>query len=106
MLVGHHLGLLYETMLEANLLKIIQPFSCVELARVAELIKLPGDKVERKLSQMILDKKLRGILDQGKGTLIVYDDAEVDASYSHATEIIGNMEAVVTSLFKRAQKIS
>lgn len=106
MLVSHHLSLLYETMLEANLLKIIEPFSCIEIARVAELINLPMDKVERKLSQMILDKKFKGILDQGNGTLIVYDDIETDDTYGHAVSVIANMEKVVGSLFKRAQKIS
>jgi len=93
-------------MLEANLLKIIEPFSCVELSRVAELINLPLVKVEKKLSQMILDKKLKGILDQGNGTLIVYDDTEGDSTYIHAAEVVANMELVVASLFKRAEKIT
>ena len=31
-----------------------------------------------RLSEMILDKKLNGILDQGAGDLILYDSSETD----------------------------
>jgi len=104
-LVSHHLGVLYGSMLESNLLKIIQPFSCVELDRVSELIKLPVEKVEKKLSQMILDKKFKGTLDQGRGQLIIYDDEKQDLSFEHGIDVITNMGNVVESLHKRAEKI-
>jgi 26S proteasome regulatory subunit N6 len=47
-LIKHHLGLLYDKLLESNLIKIIQPYSCVEIQHVATLIKLPLAQVETK----------------------------------------------------------
>lgn len=47
-LIKIHLGKLYEDLLESNLIKIIQPFSCVEIAHVAKLIKLPLPQIELK----------------------------------------------------------
>lgn len=47
-LIKTHLGKLYEQLLESNLIKIIQPFSCVEIEHVAKLIKLPLPQIELK----------------------------------------------------------
>lgn len=66
-IVRAHLGTLYDNMLEQNLCRIIEPYSRVEVDYIAKTIKLPMPQVEKKLSQMILDAKFHGILDQGEG---------------------------------------
>ena len=52
-LIHRHLGLLYEQLLDANLLKIIEPFSCVEVSHVAKCIKLPVQSVETKYATCV-----------------------------------------------------
>jgi 26S proteasome regulatory subunit N6 len=104
-IVNTHLNELYDNLLEQHLLRIIEPFSRVEISHVAQLINIARDKVERKLSQMILDKKLNGILDAGKDCLVVYDDVKQDKLYTHAHQVVDNMNTVLDSLFERGKQL-
>lgn len=100
-LVKSHLHELYETLLEQNLCRIIEPFSCIEIIHAAALIGLSVETVEKKLSQMILDKKFQGILDQGAGRLIVFDDPPADKIYPTSLETMQSMGKVVDSLYDK-----
>ena len=77
----------------------------MEISQVAKLINLPEPQVVHKLSQMILDHKFFGILDQGRGHLIIYETAEEDGNFTKGVEIISNMELVVEALFGRAKSL-
>lgn len=105
-IVRAHLGSLYDTMLEQNLCRIIEPYSRVQVEYISERIELPVPRVEKKLSQMILDKKFHGILDQGEGVLIVFEETPVDKMYETALETIHHMSKVVDTLYQKAKKLS
>jgi 26S proteasome regulatory subunit N6 len=97
--IANHLRRLYDAMLEQNLIKVIEPFSRVEIAHIAKMVGLDTLQVERKLSQMILDRVIIGVLDQGAGCLIIYDESERDGGYDAALETIEKLGSVVDVLY-------
>ena len=104
-IIASHLAELKSSLLEQNLLRILEPFSRVQISHVALLIRLPVQQVEQKLSEMVLDRKLRGILDQGTGDLIVFDEQVKDRQYEMGREIITELSAVVDRLYVKAKAL-
>ena len=103
--ISKHLYSLYDNLLGQNLIKLIEPYSRVQIEYLAGLIDLPLDTVERKLSQMILDKKMNGFLNQESGVLILFDDSADDQGYKVALEQIHNLSPVVDQLYLKAKKL-
>jgi 26S proteasome regulatory subunit N6 len=104
--VAAHLDALYGSVLEQNLCRLIEPFSCVEVAHIAELIDIDAALVEKKLSQMILDQRCHAVLDQGAGWLIVYDEAKADQLYPAALDTLQSMNKVVDALNQKAHRLN
>jgi 26S proteasome regulatory subunit N6 len=97
--IRNHLRRLYDAMLEQNLIKVIEPFSRVEIDHIAKIVGLDTQQVERKLSQMILDKIIIGVLDQGAGCLNIFDETHRDESYDAALATIDKLSSVVDVLY-------
>lgn len=104
--IHRHLSTIYNTLLEQNLIRVVEPFSRVEIEHVASLVKLPLGQVEQKLSQLILDKKIHGILDQNAAVLITFEEPKKDETYLNSIETIKKMGTVVSSLYSKASKLS
>ena len=58
--VCKHFRLLSDNMLEKDLTRIVEPYLYVQVAHVWSMVKLDKVTLEKKLAQMILDKKLSG----------------------------------------------
>ncbi|KRX70901.1 putative 26S proteasome regulatory subunit rpn-6.1 [Trichinella nativa] len=104
--VKSHFQSLYDNMLEKNLCRIIDPYSRLEISFIAKQIGLPQQQVEKKLSQMILDKVLYGILDQGEGVLETFEVDEEDEAYALAIEAVHGLNEVCDILYRKANKLN
>ncbi|KAF7638817.1 PCI domain-containing protein [Meloidogyne graminicola] len=102
--VQKHFSSISDTMFEKELSRLIQPYSCVQIDHIAKSVGLDRERVERKLSQMILDKKFYGCL-QGDGILVIYEKETVDPSFELAIESIHAIGEVVDALGERAKKV-
>ncbi|WFD29094.1 26S proteasome regulatory subunit rpn6 [Malassezia sp. CBS 17886] len=105
-IVRNHLSALYDSLLEQNLLRVIEPYSTIELAHIAKVVHQPVREVEQKLSQMILDKVLQGVLDQGAGCLVVFDKGEDDETYEATLGALKQISYVVDSLYQKAAELT
>ena len=101
--INYHISNLHNDLLEKNLIKIIKPYSVVEIDFVAKSIGLNYQDVLNRLRQMILDKKINGILDQGKGSLIIYDVDTANHYLDKSIETFKNLEKVVEALDKKVR---
>ncbi|KAJ4484599.1 PCI-domain-containing protein [Lentinula lateritia] len=104
--IRSHLSDLYDALLQQNLLRIVEPYSVVELEYIAECVGQGRQSVETKLSQMILDKVFYGVLDQGRGCLLVFDEPKADEMYDSAINTLGQVSKVVESLYAKSVSIA
>lgn len=105
-IIKNHFNALYDNLLEQNLLKIIESYSSVELSHISKTIGLNLQQVEGKLSQMILDKVFYGVLDQGNGWLIIYDEPRKDSTYEASLDLVKNLSNVVDLLYDKASSLN
>ncbi|WRT65046.1 uncharacterized protein IL334_001988 [Kwoniella shivajii] len=101
-LIRSHLSHLYDTLLEQNLIRVIEPYSAVELSWIAQEVGQGLQVVEEKLSQMILDQVFYGVLNEQVGTLEVYNEPSEDPMYSTALDTLKQVGDVVKSLYDKA----
>ena len=76
------------------------------MSHISKTIGLNLQQVEGKLSQMILDKVFYGVLDQGNGWLILYDEPRRDAAYDASLDLIKNLSNVVELLYEKASSLN
>lgn len=105
-MIHQHFQNLYEQLLTGNLLRLVAPYSRVQLAHISQQIDLPIAVVEAKLSIMILDGKLSAIIDQHAQCLIMVEKPIYDQSFVGALETIKHLDGAFDALYQKATKIA
>lgn len=83
-----HLTYLKDLLLDANILKLIEPYLNVSINFIAEKLNFPVVAIEAKLRTLILDKKIPGILDYYTNTLVIYKKQEMSETEETQLEMM------------------
>jgi 26S proteasome regulatory subunit N6 len=97
---------LIDTLEESHLLRIVKPFSAVQLSRIAEMINLPVERLESRLVQMILDQKLKASINQSDGILNIFEDEAESELLAESINLLRSLDGVVDALYTRCKFIS
>ncbi|CAJ0577202.1 unnamed protein product, partial [Mesorhabditis spiculigera] len=95
LVVHGHSTFLYESVLEKEICRVVEPYSSVEVKHVAERIGLPYERIEKKLDKMILDLKLRGVVNQQQGILMILEPPPSEKTYQKANDLLKALNKVV-----------
>lgn len=95
--IYRHLRLLYDILLDKNILKIIEPYSHIKISFIALKLGFSENIIEDKLRKMILDKAINGILDHVSQCLILHGN-EPDESHSPLTKDISILRNIFTKV--------
>ncbi|CAG9537819.1 unnamed protein product [Cercopithifilaria johnstoni] len=107
LIIRRYVDSLADTVLEKDINRAIEPYSLIEMATLAKNIRIPVERIERKLAQMILDKKFQGMIDQQDGTLTVYNfphDVQTK-TFIASTEVIRCLSETVDEIYSCANTL-
>lgn len=103
--IKFHVSDVNDALVEQNLLRILEPYSVVEVDHVSKTIELSKERTTQKLSEMILDQKLNATLDEGNGVVVLFSEKNIRPTYESIIEVIKNSTQVLDCLSESASKL-
>ncbi|MES1923045.1 26S proteasome regulatory subunit rpn6, variant 2 [Bonamia ostreae] len=97
-IIARNLKSVSDTLLEQNIRRIIEPYSCIEISFIAGKLQMDQYILEKTLTKLILDKKILGVIDQSKGHLILFKQKTLSPVYEDALAAIEQLTMIVTKL--------
>ncbi|TBU13221.1 26S proteasome regulatory complex protein [Hamiltosporidium tvaerminnensis] len=95
-----HLYFLYDLLLEANILKIVEPYSNISIDYIADQMGFEPAFIEERLRKMILNGGISGTLDHVGRSLLLFVKESNEEFNSHYLEQINLMNQYISQLNK------
>ncbi|KAI5166528.1 26S proteasome regulatory subunit N6 [Nematocida sp. AWRm78] len=97
----NHLISLCDSLIDANILKIIEPYSNINIEHIGNILNFSIEVIEDRIRRMILDEKIKGDIDQETMCINIQRD-EVKKNYREEAEEILNVlsDAINTIISK------
>lgn len=86
--MSSHLLFLCDSLIDANILKIIEPYSAVRVEYISEALGFDTATIENRLRRMILDERIKGTIDQETMCLTISKDRPVKKYRRDTKEIM------------------
>lgn len=98
-----HLMHLCDTLIDSNILKVIEPYSEVGVDFIGNVLGFDEATIENRLRRMILDKRIVGSLDQETKCLVVKKAGAEKGSDKEVVEILETLSDVANSISSASQ---
>ncbi|VDN91962.1 unnamed protein product [Brugia pahangi] len=107
LIIRRYVDSLADTVLEKDISQLIESYSLIEMVTLAKNIGIPVQQIERKLAQMILDKKFQGMIDQQDGTLTVYNFPHdvITKTFLASVKVISALSQTVDEIYSCANTL-
>ncbi|KAK9172188.1 PCI domain protein [Cryptosporidium meleagridis] len=105
MVIHRHINNLYESLMEQNILRILESYSHIEISQLALFLNLSSERVYSKVIEMILNKLIQGNIDQRTSVLTIYDeDQNSNLKIPELISTFDNLSNVVDVLYEKATR--
>ncbi|KAI5190393.1 26S proteasome regulatory subunit N6 [Nematocida minor] len=97
----NHLRCLCDNLIDSNILKIIEPYSNINIEYIAKVLNFNLDVIEDRLRRMILDEKIKGDIDQETMCINIQKSEDKKSHRAEAEEILNVLEDTISTILTK-----
>ncbi|KAH9385159.1 26S proteasome regulatory subunit N6 [Nematocida major] len=97
----NHLKSLCDSLIDSNILKIIEPYSNINIEYIGNVLNFSLDVIENRLRRMILDEKIKGDIDQETMCINIQRNEAKKSHRAEAEEILDVLDDTINTILTK-----